>query len=171
MHTLLHTDDLSDDLTQIFPISVDNCFKVIPLEQTDRESFFFDALLKQPLMDPPRKPTSASKYNIHSSFLSSFHVLTLSTGAACKEPLPLAAPPKPRELTEVEMNRAKKHHESVLRELRVFLRENTNRLLAERKFKDFTKPVNTEEVSKHTIVIINFITIVIIIIIKRQKTN
>ena len=36
--------------------------------------------------------------------------------------------------------------ESVLRELRVFLRDATNKLLAERKFKEFVKPVDPEEV-------------------------
>ena len=36
--------------------------------------------------------------------------------------------------------------ESVLRELRMFLRESTNKLLAERKFKEFTQPVDPEEV-------------------------
>ena len=34
----------------------------------------------------------------------------------------------------------------MLRELRVFLRDATNKLLAERKFKEFAKPVDPEEV-------------------------
>lgn len=60
--------------------------------------------------------------------------------------LPKASPPPPRELSEGEVKYLCKQRESVLRELRVFLRDATNKLLAERKFKEFTKPVDTEEV-------------------------
>lgn len=60
--------------------------------------------------------------------------------------LPLAPPPKPRELNQQELERIEKQREAVLRELRVFLRDATNKLLAERKFKEFGKPVNAEEV-------------------------
>jgi hypothetical protein len=63
------------------------------------------------------------------------------------EVLPVAPPPKPRELTEGEVDKIEKQREAVLRELRVFLRDATNKLLAERKFKEFAKPVDPEEVS------------------------
>ena len=69
---------------------------------------------------------------------------------AVYEPLPLATPPLPRELSETETRKLSRQREAVLRELRVFLRETTNRLLAERKFKEFTKPVNSEEVGMAT---------------------
>ena len=62
------------------------------------------------------------------------------------EVLPVAPPPKPRELTEGEVEKIEKQREAVLRELRVFLRDATNKLLAERKFKEFAKPVDPEEV-------------------------
>ena len=62
------------------------------------------------------------------------------------EVLPVAPPPKPRELTEGEVDKIEKQREAVLRELRVFLRDATNKLLAERKFKEFAKPVDPEEV-------------------------
>jgi hypothetical protein len=62
------------------------------------------------------------------------------------ETLPVAAPPKPRELNKEEVSRIVRQREAVLRELRVFLRDATNKLLAERKFKEFVKPVNPEEV-------------------------
>ena len=66
------------------------------------------------------------------------------------EVLPVAPPPKPRELTEGEVDKIDKQREAVLRELRVFLRDATNKLLAERKFKEFAKPVDPEEVYAHT---------------------
>ena len=68
--------------------------------------------------------------------------------------LPLAPPPKQRELNQQELERIEKQREAVLRELRVFLRDATNKLLAERKFKEFVKPVNPEEVRSHTCIYI-----------------
>ena len=63
----------------------------------------------------------------------------------------MAPPPKPRELTEGEVEKVEKQREAVLRELRVFLRDATNKLLAERKFKEFAKPVDPEEVKKNSL--------------------
>ena len=62
------------------------------------------------------------------------------------EQLAVAAAPEPRELTQTEQDKLHKQREAILRELRVFLRDLTNKLLAERKFKEFTKPVDPEEV-------------------------
>ena len=62
------------------------------------------------------------------------------------ELLPVASPLKPRELSQEETEKLYRQREAVLRELRVFLREATNKLLAERKFKEFTKPVDRDEV-------------------------
>ena len=62
------------------------------------------------------------------------------------EQLPVAPPPVPRELSQEETEKLGRQREAVLRELRVFLREATNKILAERKFKEFTKPVDSEEV-------------------------
>ena len=62
------------------------------------------------------------------------------------EQLAVAAAPEPRELTQTEQERVSKQRQAILRELRVFLRDLTNKLLAERKFKEFTKPVDPEEV-------------------------
>ena len=63
------------------------------------------------------------------------------------EQLAVAAAPEPRELTQTEQERVSKQRQAILRELRVFLRDLTNKLLAERKFKEFTKPVDPEEVA------------------------
>ena len=62
------------------------------------------------------------------------------------EQLEVAAAPAPRELTENERQKIQRQRDALLRELRVFLRDITNKLLAERKFKEFTKPVDPEEV-------------------------
>lgn len=67
------------------------------------------------------------------------------------EQLAVAPAPEPRELTETEQEKVRKQREAILRELRVFLRDLTNKLLAERKFKEFTKPVDPEEVRKYSI--------------------
>ena len=63
------------------------------------------------------------------------------------EELPVASPPKPQALTKDEWNKMTRQREAVLRELRMFLRDATNKLLAERKFKEFGKPVKPEDVS------------------------
>ena len=70
------------------------------------------------------------------------------------EELPVAPPPQPRELTSEELTKIDKQRESVLRELRIFLRDTTNKLLAERKFKEFVKPVDPEEVSMPNVVLV-----------------
>ena len=57
-----------------------------------------------------------------------------------------AAPPKPRELSQEECKKLLEAEESTLRELRLFLRNITWKLLADRKFKEFSKPVDLEEV-------------------------
>ena len=57
-----------------------------------------------------------------------------------------ATPPKPRELSANEAMLLQETEEATLRELRVFLRQVTWKLLADRKFKEFSKPVDLEEV-------------------------
>lgn len=64
---------------------------------------------------------------------------------AC-EVLPIAPPPPPRQLTEEETQRLDEQEEDTLRELRLFLRDVTNRLSQDKRFKAFTKPVDLEEV-------------------------
>jgi len=62
------------------------------------------------------------------------------------EVLPVASPPPPRQLTEEESQRLDEQEEDTLRELRLFLRDVTNRLSQDKRFKAFTKPVDLEEV-------------------------
>lgn len=65
------------------------------------------------------------------------------------EELPVAAPPPPRQLTEEEAKRLEEVEEDTLRELRLFLRDVTNRLCQDKRFKAFTKPVDLAEVDFH----------------------
>lgn len=62
------------------------------------------------------------------------------------EVLPLAPAQEPRELTVKELERVRDDEENTLRELRIFLREITVKLMSDRKFKEFYKPVDLEEV-------------------------
>lgn len=66
------------------------------------------------------------------------------------EVLPLAPPPAPRQLSEQEQQKLEEQEEDTLRELRLFLRDVTNRLAQDKRFKAFTKPVDTEEVRVFT---------------------
>lgn len=68
------------------------------------------------------------------------------------EVLPVAPPAPPRQLTEKEVQRLEEQEEDTLRELRLFLRDVTNRLSQDKRFKAFTKPVDLEEVRLYSIV-------------------
>lgn len=59
----------------------------------------------------------------------------------------MAPLPPPNHLSEQERLRLEEQEEDVLRELRLFLRNVTERLSLDRRFKAFTKPVDIEEVS------------------------
>lgn len=63
------------------------------------------------------------------------------------EVLPVAPPPKPRKLTEEEIRQMEEQEEDTLRELRIYLRDVAQRLVTDKRFKAFTKPINPEEVS------------------------
>ena len=62
------------------------------------------------------------------------------------EVLPVAPNPAQRNLSHEEVERLEKQRHAVMRELRIFLRDITNKLIAERKFKDFVNAVNRDEV-------------------------
>lgn len=55
--------------------------------------------------------------------------------------LPVASPPEPQEPTEEEVGLLEEEEEDTLRELRIFLRDVTQRLATDRHFREFTKPV------------------------------
>uniref|UniRef100_A0A4W5KCR4 ATPase family AAA domain-containing protein 2 n=1 Tax=Hucho hucho TaxID=62062 RepID=A0A4W5KCR4_9TELE len=72
---------------------------------------------------------------------------------AALEVLPVAPPLPPRMLSEKEQQRLEEQEEDTLRELRLFLRDVTNRLSQDKRFKAFTKPVDLEEVPDYATVI------------------
>lgn len=63
------------------------------------------------------------------------------------EVLPKAPPPPPRTLTDKEVKTLRDKEESTLRELRIFLREVVNKVVKDRKFYIFARPVDVEEVT------------------------
>ncbi|RXM31283.1 hypothetical protein EOD39_7169 [Acipenser ruthenus] len=67
--------------------------------------------------------------------------------------LPLAPPVHPRQLTEPELCRLEEQKEDTLRELRIFLRNVTGRLIMDKRFQTFTKPVDLQEVDDYCQVI------------------
>ncbi|KAI3358961.1 hypothetical protein L3Q82_015340 [Scortum barcoo] len=69
------------------------------------------------------------------------------------EILPVAPPPPPRQLPEQERLHLEEQEEDVLRELRLFLRNITERLSLDRRFKAFTRPVDIEEVPDYLMVV------------------
>lgn len=85
-------------------------------------------------------------YLVASSNLILSFVQFFSTAEVTPPTLPVAPPPEPRQLTVEEQDRLLAEEEKHLRELRIFLRDCTNKLLAEKKFKAFSKPVDLEEV-------------------------
>lgn len=79
-------------------------------------------------------------------FLKCFQPLPLLSLAQTMEILPVAPLPPPRQMSEQERLRLEEQEEDVLRELRLFLRNVTERLMLDRRFKAFIKPVDIEEV-------------------------
>ncbi|KAL6100257.1 atad2 [Pungitius sinensis] len=102
----------------------------VPTRQ-ERSDFFQDLLLNQAAEAPPSKPDVAEAVEV----------------------LPLAPTPPPRQLPERERVRLEEQEEDVLRDLRLFLRYVTESLAQDRRFKAFTKPVDTEEVPDYTLVV------------------
>ncbi|XP_030597491.1 ATPase family AAA domain-containing protein 2-like isoform X2 [Archocentrus centrarchus] len=97
----------------------------VPTQQ-ERTAFFQDLILNQAAEPPPSKKETLSQ---------------------AMEILPLAPPPPPRKLSEQERLRLEVQEEDVLRKLRLFLRNITERLILDCRFKAFTKPVDIEEES------------------------
>ncbi|XP_072708035.1 ATPase family AAA domain-containing protein 2 isoform X2 [Ciconia boyciana] len=124
--------DLSKEIKELFINDYEEVFK-IELPNSDERRMFFEDLVVNEAAKPP-----ASKNN------AAWRTL---------EVLPVAPPPKPRQLTEEEIRQLEEQEEDTLRELRIFLREVTHRLAVDRRFRAFTKPVDPEEVPDYDAVI------------------
>jgi len=127
-------DHLPEAIQEMFSSINNECVTAPYPASTERYTFFKDLLLDYALRQPEGK-------------------LMRKKDVRNAEVLPEAPCPKQRELTEKESKALLQEEESVLRELRLFLREITWKLLADRKFKEFSKPVDLEEVDDYLEVI------------------
>ncbi|XP_037650197.1 ATPase family AAA domain-containing protein 2-like isoform X5 [Sebastes umbrosus] len=112
-----------EDCGEIYTIGVPN--------EHERTDFFQDLILNQ-AAEAPSKNRALTR---------------------AMEILPLAPLPPPRQLPKQERLRVQEREEDVMRELRLFLRNVTERLSLDRRFKAFSKPVDTEEVPDYVLVV------------------
>lgn len=124
--------DLPEEIKALFNNDREEIFKIQWPTCAERSSFFEDLVMKQAAEPPASKNNSARQ---------------------ALEVLPVAPPPKPRQLTEEEIKRLEEQEEDTLRELRIYLRDVTHRLVIDRRFRAFTKPVDPEEVPDYKAVI------------------
>ncbi|XP_039977667.1 ATPase family AAA domain-containing protein 2-like isoform X2 [Xiphias gladius] len=123
---------LDPEIQSLFREEYGEVYTISVPTQQERTDFFQDLILSQAAEAPPSKKKA----------------LTQPT-----EILPLAPLPPPRQLSEQERLHLEEQEEDVLRELRLFLRNVTERLTLDRRFKAFTKPVDIEEVPDYLMVI------------------
>ncbi|KAM4581278.1 ATPase family AAA domain-containing protein 2 isoform 3-T3 [Odontesthes bonariensis] len=128
----LHYDQLSMEVQELFRVEYGEVFHIQVPTSKERRDFFEDVIINQ----AAKAPASRKKAVLHAL-----------------EVLPVASPPPPRQLTEEESQRLDEQEEDTLRELRLFLRDVTNRLSQDKRFKAFTKPVDLEEVPDYAEVI------------------
>ncbi|XP_043116667.1 ATPase family AAA domain-containing protein 2-like isoform X2 [Puntigrus tetrazona] len=123
---------LYPEVQDLFHVEYGEVFHVPLPSRGERLQFFEDLILNQASKPPASKRDAVLQ---------------------ALEVLPMAPPPPPRQLSEQEMQKLEEQEEDTLRELRLFLRDVTNRLAQDKRFKAFTKPVDTEEVPDYTTVI------------------
>ncbi|KAM6411398.1 ATPase family AAA domain-containing protein 2 isoform 2-T2 [Pluvialis apricaria] len=126
-----HTD-LPKEIKELFINDHKEVFKIQLPNKEERRAFFEDLVVNQAAKPPASKNSAVSRP---------------------LEVLPVAPPPKPRQLTEEEIRKLEEQEEDTLRELRIFLRDVTHRLAVDRRFRAFTKPVDPEEVPDYDAVI------------------
>ncbi|XP_040848837.1 ATPase family AAA domain-containing protein 2B isoform X1 [Ochotona curzoniae] len=124
--------ELPEEVKCIFRIQYEEVLYIQRPIEEDRRKFFQELILNQASMAPPRRK---------------------HTALCAMEVLPLALPSPPRQLSESEKTRMEDQEENTLRELRLFLRDVTKRLAADKRFNIFSKPVDIEEVSDYLEVI------------------
>ncbi|XP_049586329.1 ATPase family AAA domain-containing protein 2 isoform X1 [Syngnathus scovelli] len=128
----LEYSELSYEVQELFKADYGEVYYVLVPSKRERRHFFEDLILNQ----AAKAPASKRKSPAHSL-----------------EVLPVAPPPPPRQLVEQEAQKLAEQEEDTLRELRLFLRDVTNRLSHDKRFKAFTKPVDLEEVPDYAAVI------------------
>uniref|UniRef100_A0A8C4IRF7 Bromo domain-containing protein n=1 Tax=Dicentrarchus labrax TaxID=13489 RepID=A0A8C4IRF7_DICLA len=125
---------LDPEIQSLFREEYGEVYTVSVPTRQERTDFFQDLILNQAAEAPP----------------SNSKTCTLTQAM---EILPVAPPPPPRQLSEQERRHLEEQEEDVLRELRLFLRNVTERLALDRRFKAFTKPVDIEEVPDYLMVV------------------
>ncbi|XP_076006471.1 ATPase family AAA domain-containing protein 2 [Genypterus blacodes] len=128
----LHYEQLTLEVQELFRLEYGEVFHVQVPTSRERRNFFEDLLLNQAAKAPASKKKAALQ---------------------ALEVLPVAPSAPPRQLTKEEARRLEEQEEGTLRELRLFLRDVTNRLSQDKRFKVFTKPVDLEEVPDYAEVI------------------
>ncbi|XP_036411233.1 ATPase family AAA domain-containing protein 2-like isoform X1 [Megalops cyprinoides] len=123
---------LFQEVQDLFRVEYGEVYDVQLPTQEERTKFFKDLVLNQAAKAPASKKKAVLQ---------------------AMEVLPVAPPPPPRQLTEVELQRLEEQEEDTLRELRLFLRSVTDRLALDKRFKAFTKPVDIQEVPDYLSVI------------------
>ncbi|KAM6349589.1 ATPase family AAA domain-containing protein 2-like [Podargus strigoides] len=122
--------DLPEEVKKLFNENSGEVFTVQLPGEEERRAFFADLFLNQ-AAKPPAKSTAWQPLEV----------------------LPLAPPPAPRQLTDEQIRQLEEQEEDTLRELRIFLRDVTHRLVVDRRFRAFTKPVDLQEVPDYDTVI------------------
>ncbi|KAM6349574.1 ATPase family AAA domain-containing protein 2-like [Podargus strigoides] len=122
--------DLPEEVKKLFNENSGEVFTVQLPGEEERRAFFADLFLNQ-AAKPPAKSTAWQPLEV----------------------LPLAPPPAPRQLTDEQIRQLEEQEDDTLRELRIFLQDVTHRLVVDRRFRAFTKPVDPQEVPDYDTVI------------------
>ncbi|XP_041931933.1 ATPase family AAA domain-containing protein 2-like isoform X1 [Alosa sapidissima] len=123
--TNLPHNKLDTQIQKLFKEELGEVYCLSPPSSQERRKFFEDLILCQAAKAPAAK---------REALLQAIEVL------------PIAPPPPPRQMSEKERQRLEQQEEDTLRELRLFLRSVNDRLMQDRRFKAFTKPVDKEQV-------------------------
>ncbi|TKS89215.1 ATPase family AAA domain-containing protein 2 [Collichthys lucidus] len=123
---------LDPEIQSLFREEYGEVYTISVPTELERTNFFEDLILNQAAEAP-----SSRKQPLNQAL----------------EILPVAPPPPPRQLSEQERLCLEEQEEDVLRGLRLFLRNVTEHLSLDRRFKAFTKPVDIEEVPDYLLVV------------------
>ncbi|KAH6921688.1 hypothetical protein HPB50_003966 [Hyalomma asiaticum] len=121
-------NELPPQVQQLFGPS--EVLELVPPTEAERRSFFAPLFVKAATPPRPKRPPPSQM-----------------------PPLPAAPPPEPRKLTPTELERLRQQEEATLRELRLFLRDILTKLMRDRRYSMFAKPVDASEVPDYLEVI------------------